>query len=59
VDHSPEPNFVPVQILADHFSGPAALKVVLADGRVVRISPGFDGATLRQLLAVLREERPC
>jgi hypothetical protein len=33
--------------------------VVLADGRVVRISPGFDGATLRQLLAVLREERPC
>ena len=59
VDHSPKPNFVPVQILADHFSGPAHLEVVLADGRAVRVSPGFNAATLRQLLAVLREERPC
>jgi len=36
----------------------SALEVVLTDGRTVRVAPGFDGATLRQLLAVL-EGRPC
>jgi hypothetical protein len=49
--------FVPVQVVAD--AAPAsALEVVLADGRTVRVAPGFDAATLRQLLAVL-EGRPC
>ncbi len=50
--------FVPVQLVA----GPAPaspLEVVLADGRVVRVGPGFDAATLRQLLAVLREQPSC
>jgi hypothetical protein len=52
-----EPTFVPVQVVAD--TAPAsALEVILADGRAVRVAPGFDAATLRQLLAVL-EGRPC
>lgn len=36
----------------------AALEVVLADGRVVRVRPGFDAATLGQLVACL-EGRGC
>jgi len=51
--------FVPVQVVADAVPTQAsALEVVLADGRAVRVAPGFDVATLRQLLAVL-EGRPC
>ncbi len=36
----------------------AALEVVLAGGRVLRVYAGFEAALLRQLLAVL-EEPPC
>ena len=51
--------FVPVRVVADAVPAQAsALEVVLTDGRVVRVAPGFDAATLRQLLAVL-EGRPC
>jgi hypothetical protein len=51
--------FVPVQVVADAVPPPAsALEVVLTEGRTVRVAPGFDAATLRQLLAVL-EGRPC
>ena len=51
--------FVPVQVLPDAVqTQTSALEVVLADGRTVRVTPGFDAATLRQLLAVL-EGRPC
>jgi hypothetical protein len=54
------PAFVPVQVVADATSDNAgALEVVLADGRVVRIAPGFDTATLLRLLAVLEGEGPC
>jgi transposase-like protein len=46
------PAFVPVRVLPE----PAApLEVVLGPGRVVRVAPGFDATTLRQLLAVLEE----
>jgi hypothetical protein len=55
---APPTPFVPVQLLTDAAPG-HALEVVLTDGRVVRVAPGFDATTLRQLLAVLREERPC
>jgi transposase len=56
-DTPPTP-FVPVQLLSE--PAPAgALEVALADGRVVRVRPGFDAATLRPLLAVLREDAPC
>jgi transposase len=51
--------FVPVQVVADAPPAQAsALELVLADGRIVRVAPGFDAATLRQVLAVL-EGRPC
>ena len=54
-----EPAFVPVRVVADAVPIQAsALEVVLTDGRAVRVAPGFDAATLRQLLAVL-EGRPC
>ena len=52
--------FLPVQVVADPPPPQAStLEVVLAHGPVVRVPPGFDPATLRQLLAVLREERSC
>jgi transposase len=52
--------FLPVQIVADAAPAQAnALEVVLTDGRTVRVTPGFDVATLRQLLAVLQEGGPC
>ena len=51
--------FVPVQVLPDAVpTQTSALEVVLTNGRTVRVAPGFDAATLRQLLAVL-EGRPC
>ena len=51
--------FVPVQVVAEAVPALATtLEVVLTDGRMVRVAPGFDAATLRQLLAVL-EGRPC
>jgi transposase len=54
-----QPAFVPVQVVADAVPAPVStLEVVLTGGRTVRVAPGFDAATLRQLLAVL-EGRPC
>lgn len=49
---------VPVQLVADA-APPRPLEVVLPDGSVVRVPPGFDAASLRQLLALLREGPPC
>jgi transposase len=52
--------FVPVHIVADMPPVSAsALEVVLPDGRMVRVAPGFDAATLRALLSVLQEGGPC
>jgi hypothetical protein len=39
-------------------SSVAALELVLAAGRRLRIGPGFDGLTLARLLALLEEGRP-
>ena len=51
--------FVPVQLVAGAVpTQTSTLEVVLTDGRTVRVAPGFDAATLRQVLAVL-EGRPC
>ena len=52
-----QPAFVPVRVAPAATT--AALEVVLAAGRVVRVPPGFDAATLRQLLAVLEEGPSC
>src|SRR5438874_7873623 len=40
--------------LADTDIAPAPLEIVLPDGLAVRVTAGFDGATLRRLLALLR-----
>jgi|HubBroStandDraft_2_1064218.scaffolds.fasta_scaffold393086_1 transposase len=56
-----QPLFVPIRPLAEDQPatvGPA-LEVFLASGRRIRVAPGFDAATLRQLLAVLEEEPRC
>jgi hypothetical protein len=50
--------FVPVRLVADAVPA-SALELVLAAGCVVRVAPGFDPTTLRQVLALLREEQPC
>jgi hypothetical protein len=51
--------FVPVQVVVDAVpTQTCALEVILLDGRTVRVAPGFDATTVRQLLAVL-EGRPC
>jgi len=52
--------FVPVQVVADDQPAPSTpIEILLAGGRSIRITPGFDPATLRQLLAVLHEVPPC
>lgn len=56
----PTLTFVPVHITTEAnamASATAPLEVVVA-GRIVRIAPGFDPATLRSLVAVL-EASPC
>jgi hypothetical protein len=55
--------FVPVR-LADQSTvapnGPSTALERLLDGRRrLRIEPGFDAATLKRLLTLLEEDRPC
>jgi hypothetical protein len=58
------PAFVPVEVLPEpralfpSDSAACGLELLLAGGRLLRIGPGFDGPTLRRLLAVLEEGRP-
>jgi hypothetical protein len=52
------PVFVPVRVI-DVATHSVAFEVVLERGRVVRVLRDFDAETLRQLLAVLEEDRPC
>ena len=51
------PVFVPLRVI--DVATQAAIEVILERGRVVRVLRGFDTETLRQLLAILEEERPC
>lgn len=52
--------FVPVHVVRDDESVPTShFEVVLPGGRTLRVTPGFDPATLRQLLAVLEEVPSC
>ena len=56
------PTFVPLHVVSTPvISTPAgaAYEVVLRDGCIVRVPAAFDPATLRQLLVLLNEERPC
>ena len=53
-------SFVSVQFVGQQEpSRTSRFEVVLAGGRTLRVAPGFDPATLRQLLAVLEEVQPC
>ena len=53
------PVFLPVRVVPPSAAGQATtIDVVLAHGRVVRVSAHFDEATLRRLLTIL-EDRPC
>ena len=52
---SARPAFVPLRVI----DASAMLEVALQRGLVVRVPRGFDADTLRRLLAVLEEERPC
>lgn len=52
--------FVPVQVVTDTEPVPTrSFEVVLSGGRTLRVAPGFDPTTLRQLLAVLEEVPVC
>ena|SRR5262245_18018824 len=52
--------FVPVRVVTDDQpTSSTSIEILLAGGRSVRITPGFDPATLRQLLVVLQEAPPC
>ena len=51
------PLFVPLRVVPT--AAGMAFEVVLGQGRVVRVPACFDPAALRQLLAILEEERPC
>jgi hypothetical protein len=54
-----EVGFLPVQVAADRSQkAERSLELVLGGDRVLRIPPGFDRQTLRDVLAVL-EVRPC
>lgn len=46
-------------VVAEPEAAGGVLEVVLASGRVVRVSPAFDAPTLRRLLAVLDEAGAC
>src|SRR5579863_2324204 len=56
--------FVPVQVVSDDTAGTnggntgSGLELVLGPGRLLRIGPGFDAATLKRLLPVLEGGRP-
>ena len=54
------PAFVPVQVVevnaANGATAALPLEIVLRNQRVVRVAPGFDAATLRQLLTVMEEQ---
>jgi hypothetical protein len=57
-------HFVPVRIMAETTSGATdsaatGLELLLQGGRRLFIGPAFDDGTLRRLLTVLEEGRPC
>jgi transposase-like protein len=47
------PAFLPIQVVPASGSPATGIDIVLRAGAVVRVTAGFDAATLRQVLAVL------
>ena len=56
--HDDLPAFVPIRLAAVPTQRPT-LEVVVGSGRVIRVPPDFDPATLRDLLAILEEAASC
>jgi hypothetical protein len=61
----PQPSFLPVRVVTSHGNEAACgevasggVEVLLPQGQVVRVAPGFDRQTLAEVLSVL-EPRPC
>jgi hypothetical protein len=51
--------FLPVQVAAEKVAeDPRGVEILLDAGRTIRVRPGFDRQTLRDVLAVL-EASPC
>jgi hypothetical protein len=55
---TPPVTFLPVHVRPDERGAPPPLELVLANGRRLRIPPGYDDTQLRQLLRTL-EDSPC
>jgi transposase len=55
---TPPITFLPVHVRPDDGEAPPPLELVLANGRRLRIPPGYDDTQLRQLLRIL-EDSPC
>ncbi|WP_437508161.1 IS66 family insertion sequence element accessory protein TnpA [Sorangium sp. So ce1099] len=54
------PRFLPVHVVADVVPVvPEPIEIALPNGRVVRVRPGFDPATLERVLALAAEETSC
>jgi transposase len=53
------PAFVPLRVVSTPTPASSGLELVVGSGQVVRVPPDFDAATLRRLLAVLREAPSC
>jgi transposase len=51
----PKPSFLPVHVVANDADQPTArnIEVVLANGRSLRVPPGFDPHTLKALVEIL------
>jgi transposase len=54
-----QPAFVPVCVVGEDMPACGGVEVVLRGGRTARVGPGFDAATLRQVVALLEEGPPC
>ena len=54
------PHFLPVQVVPEPtIQNAATIDIVLGDGRCLRVAPGFDPHTLRQLLHLLKDQASC
>ncbi|WP_437677709.1 IS66 family insertion sequence element accessory protein TnpA [Sorangium sp. So ce131] len=54
------PRFLPVHVVADASAvATEPIEIALPNGRVVRVRPGFDPATLERVLVLAAEETPC
>jgi hypothetical protein len=52
------PSFLPVQVVSEVRTADTTLELLLNSGRRLCIGVGFDGPTLRRLLAVLEQSQP-